>query len=392
MINDLVPAAGGNRGRVQGSFGRVLGALSGGGTAEAQAQDFQATILGLYEQGVLTAPSGSTVEQALVALMNAVFTRAGLTQYVIPNAPTDPNAEFVIEILTNSDYDMSGNALVKTNFGRAALIVDQGDFAGPVILSIIQKSFLDVNYVFPVPPGISKIAEVFEFSSSSAIAAGGTVLSICDDLTVTGPAPKWLLHDDGGQFAQAVSPNVTGHVCPSHSTSSARRGGPFWARGLNAAGSFLASVFGPTPLYASHSLAHAIIVDELSPWTVGESADSYTIRIIDTGGSSTHDDASASFGPASTFVFWLEISSHGVVLQCPTGLALTDILAQATATSVTTPVSTADNPRNCTARSGTYAWLFELANPIPGQSSSGVIDITVDGEVATPQITYTSSP
>jgi hypothetical protein len=392
MIDDLVPNAHNYQGTAQGSFGKVESAINGGGTGEAEALAFQQLILGYYDQGVLLLPDGfDSIEDAVVSLMNAVFTYAGLPNLVIPPAPSDPNAEFVIDIVTDADYDANNKALVKTNFGNAAMIVAKGDFAGPVILSIIEKQYLDASYVFPLPPGIQKIAKTFEYTASSEILGASTVLSICDALEVSGPAPKWLLHDTGGEFAEKRTPDATGHACPAdHSHANAARGGSFWARGLNAAGSLVESVLLPKPAYASHSLAHAIIVDELSPWTVGQDLDNFTVKIVrvKTPGSK-FSDTKALFPKQGALVLWLEIRNHDVVQTCGGGRLLTDVEARPTATAGgPVAVGTWTTASRCEAVDGTSGWVFEMSNPRNNKNSSGVIDVRVTGAPATPQLTY----
>ena len=390
MINAVTPAP--HRGSVQGAFGKLNGALGSGGTGDAEAQAFQTVLLNLYDAGSLVAPAGGTLDVALVNLMNAVFTFAGLTQYVV-QAPANPNAEFGLEIVTASDFDGNGNAQVKTNAGRAAMIVNQGTFGGPAIVAVVQKASLNSSYVFPLPPGIKRIAEVFEMSSSSDIQPQGIVVSICDDETVASPAQKWVLHDIGLQFAVKVAPNATGHLCPSdHASNTLGPDAPMWARGLDAAGSFISAVFGPKPLYAGHSLAHAIIVDELSPFTVGEDEDVYTVRVVGSEPQATHSDGHVDFEQRVELAFWVEIKKNGVVQQCELDLDLTDVVGQVTATSVNPAESGAsDDARSCAQQFGTYAWRFELLNPRASEASSGVIDFTVNGEAATPQLTYTAS-
>jgi hypothetical protein len=370
----------------------LTGALGSGETGEIEAQAFQTILLNLYDAGSLAAPAGGTLDDALVNLMNAVFTFAGLTQYVV-QTPANPNAEFGLEILTASDFDGNGNAQVKTNAGRAAMIVNQGTFGGPAIVAVAEKASLNSSYVFPLPPGIKRIAEVFEMSSSSDIQPQGIVVSICDDESVASPAQKWVLHDIGLQFAVKVAPNATGHLCPSdHASNMLGPDAPMWARGLDAAGSFISAVFGPKPLYAGHSLAHAIIVDELSPFTVGEDEDVYTVRVVDSEPPATHTDGSIEFQQRVELAFWVEIRKNGVVQQCESDLDLTEVMGQVTATSVNPSVSAAaDDARSCGPRNGTHAWRFELLNPRPSEASSGVIDMTVRGEAAVPQLTYTAS-
>jgi hypothetical protein len=282
---------------------------------------------------------------------------------------------------------------VKTNVGRAAMIVNQGSFGGPAILAVAKKSSLNSSYVFPLPPGIKRIADVFELSSSSDIQPQGVIVSICDDETVASPAQKWVLHDVGLQFAVKVAPNATGHLCPSdHASNVLGPDAPLWARGLDAAGSFLGSVFGPKPLYASHSLAHAIIVDELSPFTVGEDEDVYTVRVVGSEPPATHSDGHVDFEQRVELAFWVEIKKNGVVQQCELDLDLTEVVGQVTATSVNPAESGAsDDARSCAPQFGTYAWRFELLNPRASEASSGVINFTVNGDAATPQLTYTAS-
>ena len=391
MIQDLVPPKKGYRGTAEGAFGDLEAALNSGATGETEALAFQAVMLNLYEQGVLTAPTGMTVEEALLNLLNVVFTYAGLEHLLIPVAPTDPNAEYVIEILTSSDY-VNGKAQVETNLGNAAMIVAQGDFTGPVILSIIEKSYLDNSYVFPLPPGVQRIAKVFEFTSSSDLQGDGTVLSICDYLEEAGPAPKWLLHDTGGQFAEKISPNATGHSCPSNHPTAMVRGNSFWARGLNAAGNFVGSVLSPKPLYAGHSLAHAVIVDELSPWTVGEDEIDLAIEIVRVKQPGIMvNSTTATFAKQGAFVFWLKITNNGEALACA-DLALSDVQGRATATSVNPNVAGSwTSAARCEAVNGSPAWVFEISNPMNNLVSSGVIDVMVGGVPAAPQLTYNAT-
>ena len=388
MIDEIVPSAGGYLGTAQGSFGNLENALTNGGTGQVEALAFQTTMLGLYELGVLVAPAGMTIEEALINLMNAVFTYANLPQFVIPEAPSDPNAEYVIEILTDADYDENGKALVKTNFGNAAMIVAQGDFAGPVILSIIEKVYLDQSYVFPLPPGIQQIAKVYEYASSNEL-LGEPIVSICDLLEVANAKPKWVLHDLGNGFAQALTPNATGHTCPDQHAS-ARRGGSFWARGLDVAGAVLGSVFSPKPLYASHSLAHAVVVDGLSPWTVGESIDDFTVSIarVKQPGFAT-GSFHATFPKQGALVLWLEIKNNGVIQACDGGRLLTDVEVRPTTTSRTpNVVGTWSTAVRCELVNGSPAWVVEMANPVNNAITSGVIDVKITGTTATPQLTY----
>ena len=391
MIQDLVPPKKGYRGTAEGSFGDLESAINSGGTGETEALAFQALMLNLYELGALTAPSGMTVEEALLNLLNVVFTYAGLDHLLLPGAPLDPNAEYVIDILTNSDY-VNGTATVETNFGNAAMIVAQGDFPGPVILSIIEKSYLDNSYVFPLPPGIQQIAKVFEFTSSSELEGDGTVLSICDYQENAGPAPKWLLHDAGGAFAEKISPNATGHTCPLVHQTALIQGHSFWARGLNAAGNFVGSVLSPKPLYAGHSLAHAIIVDELSPWTVGEDEIDLAIEIVRVKQPGIMvNSTTATFARQGGFVFWLRITNTDGVLAC-NDLALSDVRARATTTSVSpNAVGSWRSAVRCEDVNGSSAWVIELANPRNNILSSGVIDVTVEGLPASPQLTYNAT-
>lgn len=388
MIQDLVPSAGGYRGTAEGSFGDLEAALNAGATGEAEALAFQAVMLDLYALGVLTKPAGmTTVEEALLNLLNVVFTYAGLEHLLLPAAPTDPNAEYVIEILTESDY-VNGKATVKTNFGNAAMIVAQGDFTGPVILSIIEKSFLDGSYVFPLPPGIKQIAKVFEFTSSSELLDGSSsVLSIC--VEDPGPAPKWLLHDTGVEVKK-TSPNATGHSC-DHQTALVR-GNSFWARGLNAAGNFVGSVLSPKPLYAGHSLAHAIIVDDLSPWTVGEDEIDLAIEIVRVKQPGIMvNSTTATFAKQGAFVFWLKITNHDEVLACD-DFALSDVQGRATATSVNPNVAGPwTSATRCEIVNGSPAWVLEILNPRNNSVSSGVIDVMVGGVPAPPQLTYNAT-
>jgi hypothetical protein len=305
--------------------------------------------------------------------------------------PSDPNAEYVIDILTSSDY-VNGKATVETNFGNAAMIVAQGDFTGPVILSIIEKSYLDNSYVFPLPPGIQQIAKVFEFTSSSELTGDGTVLSICDYLEDAGPAPKWLLHDTGGEFAEKISPNATGHGCPSDHQTALIRGNSFWARGLNAAGNFVGSVLSPKPLYAGHSLAHAIIVDELSPWTVGEDVIDLAVEIVRVKQPGIMvNGTTATFAKQGAFVFWLKIANNGEVLACD-DLALSEVQGRATATSVNPNVAGSwTSAVRCEDVNGASAWVLEISNPRNNRVSSGVIDVTVGGVSAPPQLVYNAT-
>jgi hypothetical protein len=388
MIRALAPP--GVRGQAEGAYGQLNGQIGTPGVEDA-ALAFQTVMLNLYDQGALVAPNGTTLDGAVLELMNTVFAFVGLPQYVVPVPPA--GAEFALEILTNSDFDQNGKATIKTNkAGRAAFVVNLGSFNGPAILTVIEKSSLSQSYVFPLPPGITKIAEVFEMSASNRILPEGLIVSICDDLSVATNKLKWVLHDDGvQQFAVKITPNAVGHACPDvHASASFDGDGPLWARSLNAAGAFFGSVLLPKPAYASHSLAHAIIVDELSPYTVGEEDLGHTVRAVAVGSGGTFTDATVAFGLVNRFLVWLEISSNGVVQQCGTDLNAHDVTGQIAATSANPPVS-AVVERGCSQVNGTNVWVFEVANPAWPAGSSGVIDVTVNGTAATPQLTYTAT-
>jgi hypothetical protein len=375
LIDDLVKPA--NMGEAQGAFGKVEDALTGGGDVEAAAQAFQTLMLGLYAAGVLDDPAPpATLDGELVRLMNAVFTHAGLTEFVIPPAPTDPDVEFVVEILTDGDYE-DGKAEVKTNFGNAAMIVAKGDFSGPVILSIIDKSYLDDEYEMPLPPGIRRIAKVFEFSTSQDIVLGKEVIvSICQYLENPGPAPKWLLHDNDGTV-ELKDTDAIGHECPHEQPhGSLDPGAPLWAKGLHAVARVAGPLLSPKRLYASHSLAHRTEI--LSPWSIGEEEDSFTMRYVRTV-PSPHTNTAAVFKRNGDFVFWLEVSNNDFVMACNGGRQPADLEAAAVPNGFSIANATWVRSSICEPIGTTSGWKFSLPNPRINVEHSGKIHLRVEG-------------
>lgn len=376
LINNLVPNQPYN-GRAQAAFTDVAQALNTGGAVEAEALEFQELILTYYGRGVLLRfDPYTTVEEAVVGVLNAVFTYAALPHLLIPEPPNDPNVEYGLGIVSGG--------LVKTNFGNAALNVTH---ANNVLVAIIEKQ----SSGFPVPAAYQQIAKVFEVFASSPVEGTGTVLSICDAVG-SHSGPVVFLHDIGGALPEIIpaNPAITGHACPPDDQTSALRGGSFWARGLNAAGSLVESVLLPKKVYASHSLAHAIIVDELSPWSLAELIPEFTVRIVrvKTPGYNT-TDFHAIFPKQGNLVLWLEISDDDVVQTCDGGRLLTDVQARPTATNGGSPtVGTWTSATRCEIVNGTSGWVFEMQNPRNNRNSSGIIDVRITGTPAVPQLTY----
>ncbi len=379
-----------DRGEVNGQIGKVDIALDNNGDVEGEALIFQTILLSKLqryhqgESGLLTPPD-ETVNSRTLQLHDDLFQYAGLPQYIVgvPTGPEDAVGFF--------DKDNTGQTEIKSNGNRAQVTVYPGSFDDPAIVTVTIKKKGDVE--FNMPLGFAIHEEIINVKAThkankGAEGTGGVTISAC---------LKYHPHDyaDLGMFHQKADEEVaerldaaTGHSCDGAVLGSRPANASLFARGLDAAGSFLSSVFAPRPLYAVHAglAGHSGGDAPLSPFAVGIQEYTAAVERIDSPNSYDSPTNTLSFRRQNfTFEFWLSVKLNGENYSCTTArVAHLKAIIHQSGKSAAAPVAAVA----CETVNNLSTFKVVLSNPDRPKVISGTISILVNDVKAKPTPTF----
>lgn len=377
QINALVPTPS-DRGTLQGLFGDVNSATNKKNEAQllAALDAFQAELLGVRQRyetnNALLTPGDLPVDVAVLQLLHNVWAYAGQT-HPLPFPSTNEDA------VGFADSDVRD---IRSQSGKAAMIAPAGAFNGPALVSITLATS-QTGFAFPT--GYVQHGLIYDFKASPKpkIEALVNIMFCVDDFPTDGSGDFGVFHEKSGTLNVVRLPVGQSADCPAHTHAVLMNGNSMLARGVNAAGGLLSSIFGPTVAYAAHAglAGHTGGLDPFSRFAVGKRQ--YFVNTV-TGVSPTTFTAGAPRGTLTfrrqdtNWSFDVTMKRNGTALSCQALGAMTASLT--TSTGQTTNASSS----GCQAN-GSYRVTF--ANPTRPQASNGTIALTVDGVLATPSPT-----
>ncbi len=338
---------------------------------------------------VLTTPSpprepggDGTLESELAYFLATIAAYYG----IIDGGSLD--VEHFIGIVNEVDIPPSGSKCFPTNLGNAAMCLDRESLEYPAFVSVIAQT---IGNTATFPLGVIPAGPAFEYNAYGSI-IGNVVVLLCTPKDHSHLAAYTMLRSEKGEDKFEKKPPNTSAFdgeCDDFQVARAPllNGDNIFARGVNAAGSFLLSAITPKSAHATHSLAHSGTF--FSDWLLGQEINIYTIKLVGVN-SGTIDQQTNTFTVArnsGNFTFYVEVYKDNVLQPCQAG----DVV-KATPTFANAGEGAEITASSCSYHGATQTQRHQITftNLSQNVSTTGSIAFTVNNKAAANQVGFIS--